>query len=722
MGLKLSSPPGFADLADSVLATPSPSLGVDIAKIHENSRFAMARTEVFSGVYKNGDTVLLPISPIDGYAYSRDELMYFWTVRNSTNPTSLWMSGADSLFYEEWNVNQQTGNVFSAEWYRRSGNHADITPTNDGKLQVWTIAQRQLANLIVATSPTYSAITGSWVGLDKPLTQQLAQGLNRDAKFAVLNHEFFYLGDYHNGQTVTMPVSPADGYAYSAAECKFMLSWRWTSTGNLTTLQTPAIANGQMGPMKTSINGSGVVSCSVAMIDSTGALTTYTTLGRVSAFAFCQRSGTPGSITPTADNFAEILFDDFMPGSELPFGNLTQIQNNILEGLLTPEFFGPTTHASGDTISVPTSPIDGYVYARSELQYLWYWSDTSNQTGSNLRVPLFFGNINDSTGVVTLHVWRLPPGTDPVDDDDALARISVMIVARRAASAPAAIAAETTSSPADLGSSGTVDSPDFIVQVNGVGIASGGSVNLSDSTPAVPSGMRNVKWQKDALTPTDLSANFPNIGAVDARTTTTETVGLASQGKLVTISNASAVAITLTSSAGSSFFCALKNIGVGTATLTPSSGTINGASNLALTTGQGAWLFLDGTNWQAVTSSGSTATTFGVVSAVTGRPAASQIVAIYTAFSAETFPANFGSPNQSYGSVGTNPSSTASYAVNKNGSSVGTISISTSGVFTFTTSGGTSFSLAAGDRLTIVAPSSQDATLADVGITLVGTR
>jgi len=107
-----------------------------------------------------------------------------------------------------------------------------------------------------------------------------------------------------------------------------------------------------------------------------------------------------------------------------------------------------------------------------------------------------------------------------------------------------------------------------------------------------------------------------------------------------------------------------------------------------------------------------------VASAVAGKPSAGQIVAIYTAAYAVIFPANFTSPD-SKGSVGTNPTATATYTVYKNGSSVGTIAISTSGVFTFTTSG---FTLNAGDRLTIVAPGSQDTTLADVGITLVGTR
>jgi hypothetical protein len=984
MGLKLSSPPGFADLADSVLASGSPALGVDIAKIHENSRFSVVCTEVFPGVYKHGDTVSLPVSNRDGYAYSRDELLYFWTVRNSANPDGLWMSGEDSLGWCAWDVDQTTGKVFSDEWYRRSGSHADVFHSNDGLLQVWTVAQRQLSDLVVATSPTYSAITAGWMALDKPLTEQLAQGLNRNAKFACLNHRFFYLGDYSNAQTATLPIDPADGYHFSAAECKFVFAWRWTSVGSVVPMQAPPLSYGQMGPMKASVNSSGVVTCSVGMIDDNGNLNQISSLGRVAVFAFCQRSGTPGTITPTADDFAEISFDEFMPGSDLPFANLQQIQANIQQGLLTPEVFGPTTHANGDTIALPTSAKDSYAYSRNECIYLWSWSDTTNQSGSNIRVPLFNGHIDPLTGVVTLSEWRLPPGTSPVPGDNSLPRIAVTIVAvRQVSTAPAALAAPTVSAPADSGTAGQADLPfGSTLQVNSVAIPSPEVGNLNSSTPAAPAGYRNASWQADTLNPTNISANVPNVGGVDARTTTSESLGIASQGKLVTFNNAGAVAVTLDSTAGgggggatgddmvewiaignptrttnhyigsgvyaanwmdadgqkiylvknsagnpddiyiydgdwiyrwytenadegtwgnpnawkrfltpvpvipryhvagstitkttlgsnpiertiacgtdgeplinignvtavttgpenrtfagtidsgagggvidnvhgvptrtvtyyyghqreefryvhniglvqwthaslaggvyniddttihntlasggcptpnvpcyatmlaagkwiggapgaggnvanpssspptsstvpSTFFCWVKNLGAGSATFTPSSGTINGLSNISLSTGQGAGLFFDGTNWQAVTSSGTTVNTFGVVSGVAGKPGASQLVCVYTAFSAQTFPANFGSPQQSYGSVGVNPTATASYTVKKNGASVGTISISTSGVFTFTTSGGTSFSLAVGDRLTIVAPSSQDATLADVGITLVGTR
>jgi hypothetical protein len=74
--------------------------------------------------------------------------------------------------------------------------------------------------------------------------------------------------------------------------------------------------------------------------------------------------------------------------------------------------------------------------------------------------------------------------------------------------------------------------------------------NFNDSTPSAPTGERNVKFQMDALSPTQISGHVPNVGGVDPRTTVTENIGLASQGKLVTLNNASAVAVSLDSTAG----------------------------------------------------------------------------------------------------------------------------------------------------------------------------
>jgi hypothetical protein len=94
----------------------------------------------------------------------------------------------------------------------------------------------------------------------------------------------------------------------------------------------------------------------------------------------------------------------------------------------------------------------------------------------------------------------------------------------------------------------------------------------------------------------ETSLNWGSIlGGVDARTTATETITTASRGMLVTLNNASSIAVTLDSTVSAKFLCAVDPIGVGVATLTPSSGLINGAANLALT-GPGD-LYFDGTDW-----------------------------------------------------------------------------------------------------------------------------
>lgn len=76
----------------------------------------------------------------------------------------------------------------------------------------------------------------------------------------------------------------------------------------------------------------------------------------------------------------------------------------------------------------------------------------------------------------------------------------------------------------------------------------------------------------------------------------------------------------------------------------------------------------------------------------------------------------------SVGTVGVNPTSTATIDVLKNGVSIGTISISTGGTVTFVTAGATAETFSVDDIMTMVYQGSNDATLADVSITLSGTR
>lgn len=88
--------------------------------------------------------------------------------------------------------------------------------------------------------------------------------------------------------------------------------------------------------------------------------------------------------------------------------------------------------------------------------------------------------------------------------------------------------------------------------------------------------------------------------AVNAQTGTTYTVLSGDQGKLVTFSNASSIAVTQPQ-AGASFpagwTVSFRNLGAGTVTVTPTTSTVDGAANFTLTTGQGVDLYSDGTNY-----------------------------------------------------------------------------------------------------------------------------
>lgn len=102
---------------------------------------------------------------------------------------------------------------------------------------------------------------------------------------------------------------------------------------------------------------------------------------------------------------------------------------------------------------------------------------------------------------------------------------------------------------------------------------------------------------------------------------------------------------------------------------------------------------------------------------IPGLPANAALVMQYVAPRAITLPDDFAG---SVGRCATNPTTSAAvFDVLKNGSSVGSVSISTGGVFTFSTTGA-GVSLAVGDYLSMTAPSPQNAALANVSIIFKG--
>lgn len=95
-----------------------------------------------------------------------------------------------------------------------------------------------------------------------------------------------------------------------------------------------------------------------------------------------------------------------------------------------------------------------------------------------------------------------------------------------------------------------------------------------------------------------------NQSAQVAYATTTQ-----DNGTLVRFNDASAVAVSLNSGINAPYIIYLANYGAGTVTVTPTTGTINGAATLALATNASAMASFDGTNWWALVAGASSSGT-----------------------------------------------------------------------------------------------------------------
>lgn len=474
-GLVLNTQPGFSDQPDSSLAAGQYARGLQIAKISGNAALGMCRMEFFQGVYTSGETVPAPVSAVDGYQYSRDELNYVWGVFSTIDANGTPWATNLALWFAEWSVDQETGEVYCEEFYR---DDAHWQKTNAGVLQVFTIGQRQRDTLTAAVSPTWTQKQSSDFVQDLAYAEDLLVALNNDSKMAVIGQECIYMTEFHNGQTVPTPVSPADNYAYSYSEVKFIYSWRWTTDG--TQYVAPPWNGGSSGKdwnlasLKASVSSVGVVACTVGF-EGRGGDDGYhenTSFGRISVWALCQRakSGTPSGV---ANNFAEIPNTLLSPGDVLPAGIGAQLWKNIQEAALSPEFFGPTLYAPGATIPTPTSAVDGYPYKRDELTYIWEWAEMTPGTwppggSDHLRCAMFSAAINQSTGVVSDDMWRLAPGGPYDEYVNTYGSILVTVVGFRTSQQTALSGSPTSAPPSDAGSTVADQNPPGPITVNGV--------------------------------------------------------------------------------------------------------------------------------------------------------------------------------------------------------------------------------------------------------------
>jgi hypothetical protein len=108
-----------------------------------------------------------------------------------------------------------------------------------------------------------------------------------------------------------------------------------------------------------------------------------------------------------------------------------------------------------------------------------------------------------------------------------------------------------------------------------------------------------------------VSGTITSVEPVNAQTGTSYTLLTTDLAKLVSFNNSSSIAVTLpsanTTGFKAGFWFDLTNIGGGPVTLTPISGTINGAASLTVTSSNHGRVVSDGTNWLFAGNGGATA-------------------------------------------------------------------------------------------------------------------
>ncbi len=148
--LVLTSQPGFTDVPDSSFDAGNPVTAANMKALNAAAKFAAVRNEEFWGYYKHGETVQLPVSPADWYAYAVEELLFIWAIfwtgappgsalnGTQTPPSRGATGGSGNLLQMGFSVDQATGLVTcDISYYVQGGAQAD---TNDGILLVMTHA------------------------------------------------------------------------------------------------------------------------------------------------------------------------------------------------------------------------------------------------------------------------------------------------------------------------------------------------------------------------------------------------------------------------------------------------------------------------------------------------------------------------------------------------------------------------------------------------------
>lgn len=228
----------------------------------------------------------------------------------------------------------------------------------------------------MAAQPAFTDIADTSFQAGNALTSDLLTELADNAKFGVTRLERLFMGFYTNGATIPRPISPVDGYLYSYAEVLFEHQLV------LTRAPAPGFISGQSLPPEISAaqkgnriysyadvnNSNGVVTIQSVTGDVDGKNASGTNDGVVKVYAWCQRNHSLAiAVIPT---FYDLSDSVLVSGEPLVDVALKDLSHNAQYAAVRPEIIAMGFFANGATVPLPVSPVDGYTYSRSEVQYV----------------------------------------------------------------------------------------------------------------------------------------------------------------------------------------------------------------------------------------------------------------------------------------------------------------------------------------------------------------
>jgi hypothetical protein len=180
--LIFASIPAPLDLLDSTFDQGRPLGDNAMKRLNQMAKFGAVRCEIiYVGFFVNGNIVPAPISPVDGYAYSKNEVIYVWALSSNRAPADGFTPGQKALpgqadlqagglynYPGTIDINDLTGLVSIAGSYWKTAQTGGMPPwagllwtvidtshgylaelpTTDGILKVWAICQRLSVNQI----------------------------------------------------------------------------------------------------------------------------------------------------------------------------------------------------------------------------------------------------------------------------------------------------------------------------------------------------------------------------------------------------------------------------------------------------------------------------------------------------------------------------------------------------------------------------------------------